>query len=106
MGIIHGLKSTLPLYRPTRALTKKLSGSLPKGEILLRHVFSSHFVTPRDMSCDFLLCLLFCSSPFPRPSVFPHHVPFYLCLFVFPFPSRRTVAYPGRTFHFTCIRYM
>src|SRR5277367_3845817 len=52
---------------------------------LLRHVFLSHFVTPRDTSYDFLLCLLFCSSPFPRLSVFPHHVPFYLCLFVFPF---------------------
>src|SRR5271154_4034168 len=91
------------LYRPTRARTKKLSGSLPKGEILLRHVFSSHFVTPRDTSYDFLLCLLFCSSPFPRPSVFPHHVPLFIFL---PIPSRRTVAYPGRTFHFTCVRYM
>src|SRR5271155_4067375 len=61
---------------------------------MLHHIFSSHFVTPRDTSGDFLLCLLFCSSPFPRPSAFPHHVPFYLCLclpclpvplFVFPF---------------------
>src|SRR5271155_2170155 len=81
------------LYRPTRARTKKLSGSLPKGEILLCHIFSSHFVTPHDTSCDLLLCLLFCSSPFPRPSAFPHHIPFvFVCLpclpiplFIFPF---------------------
>src|SRR5271163_2410105 len=60
---------------------------------VLRHVFSSHFVTPRHTSCDFLLCLLFCSSPFPWPSAFPHHIPFvFVCLpclpiplFVFPF---------------------
>src|SRR5271163_3941565 len=87
MGMIHGLKSTLPLYRPTHARTKKLSGSLPKGEIVLRHVFSSHFVTPRDTSYDFLLCLLFCSSPFPRPSAFPHHIPFvFVCLPCLPIP--------------------
>src|SRR5271155_3986317 len=27
----------------------------------------------------------------------------FICL---PIPSRRTVAYPGRTFHFMCVRYM
>src|SRR5271156_3110405 len=66
-------------------LYKELDDAATASWDVLCHVFSSHFVTPRDMSCDFLLCLLFCSSPFPRPSVFPHHVPFYLCLFVFPF---------------------
>src|SRR5271156_2105172 len=80
---------------------------------MLCHIFSSHLVTPRDTSSDFLLCLLFCSSPFPRPSAFPHHIPFvfvvslpshpFICL---PVPSRRTVAYPGRTFHFTCVSYL
>src|SRR5271155_4562360 len=66
-------------------MSLKVANCAPDTALMLHHVFSSHFVTPRDTSYDFLLCLLFCSSPFPRPSVFPHHVPFYLCLFVFPF---------------------
>src|SRR5271155_4124803 len=44
------------------------------------------FVTPRDMSYDFFFCLLFSSSPFPRPSAFPHHVPFCLPLLCLCFP--------------------
>src|SRR5271155_5657979 len=60
---------------------------------MLRHTLS-HLVTHH---VTFLLCLLFCSSPFPQPSAFLHHVPFHLpllclclpCLsvplFVFPF---------------------
>src|SRR5271155_2374125 len=66
----------------------------------MTHQLTSYFVIIlfKSFSVAFRL-----SAPYPLClylSPLPSHP--FICL---PVPSRRTVAYPGHTFHFTCIRY-